>query len=112
MVLATEIMLPPRRNSYSGSDTASKSPPNKSHWWFFTSKLKSSDDYGGSQKHVATQKLRESKWFHQDEERLVCAVVETGFIVELVQSEQQTNADVKSHYGVVVVEVKKSEFYK
>ncbi|KAG5671414.1 hypothetical protein PVAND_001612 [Polypedilum vanderplanki] len=120
MVLATEIMLPPRRNSFGGTDSSSKSPPNKSHWWFFTSKIKSSDDYGGSQKHVATQKLRESKWFHKDEERLVCAVIETGFIVELMQSEQQklqnntNNADHTevaklNHYGVVIVEVKKKD---
>jgi hypothetical protein len=122
MVLATEIMLPPRRNSFGGSEsTASKSPPNKSHWWFFTSKLKSADSYGGSNQHVATQKLRESKWFYQDEERLFCAVIETGFIVELVQTNVQNNTSdedddfhkdipsVQSHYGVVSAEAKKSK---
>jgi hypothetical protein len=122
MVLATEIMLPPRRNSFGGSDSPSnKSPPShKSHWWFFTSKLKSADSYGGSNQHVATQKLRESKWFHQDEERLFCAVIETGFIVELVQTQvEQIDVDddvfphahqeVQSHYGVVCVEIKKSK---
>lgn len=44
----------------------------------------------------------------------MCAVLETGFIVELVQSDQTppTNTDQepsKSHYGVVVVEVKKKD---
>lgn len=120
MVLATEIMLPPRRNSL-GSESTSKSPP-KSHWWFFTSKLKSADSYGGSNQHVATQKLRESKWFHQDEERLFCAVVETGFIIELVQTKVQKTSDdedevfpqehpeIKSHYGIVSLEMKKSKY--
>ena len=125
MVLATEIMLPPRRNSFGGSESTNKSPPGKSHWWFFTSKLKSADTYGGSNQHVATQKLRESKWFHQDEERLFCAVMETGFIVELVQNQVQPNSDeedevfphdthpeTQSHYGVVCVELKKSKFIK
>jgi hypothetical protein len=110
MVLTAEIMLPPRRNSFGGSDSVSKSPPTKSHWWFFSSKLKSAEDYGGSNQHVATQKLRESKWFQKDEERLVCAVIETGFVVELVQTEQtSTEQEVKSHYGVVSVEVKKKD---
>lgn len=113
MVLGTEIMLPPRRNSFGGSESTkseSKSPPTgKSHWWFFTSKLKSADSYGGSNQHVATQKLRDSKWFRQDEERLVCAVLETGFIVELVLIEQK-DAELKSHYGIVCVDVKKSEY--
>lgn len=121
MVLATEIMLPPRRNSFGGGESTNKSPPGKSHWWFFTSKLKSADTYGGSNQHVATQKLRESKWFDQDEERLFCAVIETGFIVELVQLKVQQNTDdedevfphehteVQSHYGIVSVETKKKD---
>lgn len=123
MVLATEIMLPPRRNSFGGSDSEkvkSKSPPaNKSHWWFFTSKLKSADSVGGSNQHIATQKLRESKWFHEDEERLVCAVIEGGFIVELKKEIILTPQDstdslnvedhTKSQYGIVSVEMKKSK---
>lgn len=109
MVLATEIMIPPRRNSFNGPEPASKSPP-KSHWWFLTSKLKPSTSYGGSSHTVAIQKLRESKWFDQDEERLFCAVIESGFIVEIVQKEQSINEN-KSHYGVVSVETKKSESY-
>lgn len=129
MVLATEIMLPPRRNSFGGSDSEkikSKSPPaNKSHWWFFTSKLKSADSVGGSNQHIATQKLRESKWFHDNEERLVCAVIEGGFIVELkkeatTSSQEEDNIDddntdsshndpSKSQYGIVALEMKKSK---
>ncbi|XP_075155388.1 lethal (1) G0469 NlpC/P60 domain-containing protein [Haematobia irritans] len=35
---------------------------------------------------VAVQKLRESKWFKADEQRIFCAVVECGFIVELRSS--------------------------
>lgn len=108
MVLATEIMMPPRRHSLNGPDPVSKSPP-KSHWWFFTSKLKPTTSYGGSTHTVAIQKLRESKWFNQDEERLFCAVIESGFIVEIMQNEQSI-AENKSHYGVVSVEAKKSEF--
>lgn len=104
MVLATEIMLPPRRNSFSGPETASKSPP-KSHWWFLTSKLKPTTTY--SNHTVATQKLRESKWFDQDEERLFCAVIESGFIVEIMLKDQTVDEN-KSHYGVVSVEAKKS----
>lgn len=108
MVLATEIMIPPRRNSYNGPDLATKSPPNKSHWWFLTSKLKVSTSYAGSTHTVAIQKLRESKWFEQDEERLFCAVIESGFIVEIIQKTQLIT-EPKSHYGVVSVEAKKSE---
>lgn len=108
MVLATEIMIPPRRNSFAAPESPSKSPP-KSNWWFFTSKLKPASTNFGSSHTVAIQKLRESKWFNQDEERLFCAVIESGFIVEIMQNEQNINEN-KSHYGVVSVEPKKSEF--
>lgn len=122
MVLATEIMLPPRRNSFNAPEPASKSPsssppasppasPPKSAWWFFASKLKASRSYGGSIQTVATQKLRESKWFNQDEERLFCAVIESGFIVEIMHTEQPINEN-KSHFGVVSVENKKSKRYR
>lgn len=106
----TDLMIPPRRNSFNGSESAPKSPT-KSHWWFLTSKLlKSTNNYGSSNSihTVATQKLRESKWFHQDEERLACAVIESGFIVEIV-SNGENAPDSKSHYGVVSVEAKKSK---
>lgn len=110
MVLATEIIMPPRRNSFTASEPASKSPP-KNSWWFFTSKIKPSTAYGGSSHTVATQKLRESKWFNQDEERLFASVIESGFVVEIMQNEQSINEN-KSHYGVVSVEPKKSEFHQ
>lgn len=106
MVLATEIIIP-RRNSFNGPEPASKSPA-KSHWWFLTSKVKPATTYGSTHT-VAIQKLRESKWFNQDEERLFCAVIESGFIVEIIQNEQSITEN-KSHYGVVSVEGKKSEF--
>jgi hypothetical protein len=121
MVLATETQLimlpPPRRNSFSGTD---KSPTQtKSHWWFFTSKLLRSDSVSGSNQHIATQKLRESKWFREDEERLFCAVIETGFIVEMKieTAHDHQNIETKSHqqqqhqhlYGIVSVESKKSK---
>ncbi|XP_017114159.1 uncharacterized protein LOC108137129 isoform X3 [Drosophila elegans] len=32
---------------------------------------------------VAVQKLRESKWFKPEEQRIFCAVVECGFVVEI-----------------------------
>ncbi|XP_068158770.1 uncharacterized protein l(1)G0469 [Drosophila tropicalis] len=35
---------------------------------------------------VAVQKLRESKWFKAEEQRIFCAVVECGFIVEVRNS--------------------------
>lgn len=127
MVLATEAMItiPLRRNSFTASEPASKSPPTK--WWFFGSKLKPSASYGGSTHTVAIQKLRESKWFNQDEERLFCAVIESGFIVELKLNATSSGSDVdadsdsisgtvtpppepKSHYGVISIEVKKSKF--
>ncbi|XP_053948848.1 uncharacterized protein LOC128857223 [Anastrepha ludens] len=40
---------------------------------------------------VAVQKLRESKWFKRDEQRIFCAVVECGFIVEVRSSSSNTN---------------------
>lgn len=106
MVLTAEIMMmPPRRNSLSATDTASRSP-SKSTWWFLTSKLNLKPV--NSIHTVATQKLRESKWFNQDEERLFCAVIESGFIVEIMANEQSITES-KSHYGVVSVEAKKSK---
>lgn len=115
MVLSPEIMIPPRHNSFSNPESSPPSPI-KSHWWFFTSKLKLASNSGssfGSTHTVATQKLRESKWFDQDEERLFCAVVEAGFIVEIMQKDQSPlindGEDFKSHFGIVSIEVKKSE---
>lgn len=44
---------------------------------------KTAQTFGSS---VAVQKLRESKWFKVDEQRIFCAVVECGFIVEVRSS--------------------------
>lgn len=107
MVLAPEIMIPPRRNSFNAPEPASKSPT-KTSWWSLA-KLKPSNSVQSIHT-VAIQKLRESKWFEQDEERLFCAVIESGFIVEVMLKERSVE-DNKSHFGVVSVEAKKSECY-
>ncbi|XP_052870325.1 uncharacterized protein LOC128275755 isoform X1 [Anopheles cruzii] len=52
---------------------------------------------------VAIQKLRESKWFDAGEERIFCAVIENGFIVEVRHSETG-----ETWFGVVTIELKKS----
>ncbi|CAO1421052.1 unnamed protein product [Diamesa tonsa] len=102
MVVTSEIAIPPRRNSFNAPELATKSPTQK--WWHFSTKLKPTNTYGGST--VAVQKLRESKWFNQDEERLFCSVIEGGFIVEMVTN---INNDSKSLYGVVSVDHKKNK---
>ncbi|XP_058117809.1 uncharacterized protein LOC131288436 [Anopheles ziemanni] len=52
---------------------------------------------------VAVQKLRESKWFDAGEERVFCAVIENGFIVEVRQTDTG-----ESWFGVATIETKKS----
>ncbi|XP_058813185.1 uncharacterized protein LOC131677400 isoform X2 [Topomyia yanbarensis] len=52
---------------------------------------------------VAIQKLRESKWFDPGEERIFCAVIEAGFVVELRHPETG-----ESWFGVTAIEAKKS----
>lgn len=61
---------------------------------------KSSASFGSS---VAIQKLRESKWFDAGEERILCAVLEEGFLVEL-----RHPVTGESWYGVAAIETKKS----
>lgn len=46
---------------------------------------------------IAVHKLRESRWFGEAESRLFCAVVESGFVVE-IKAEGQEN---DSTFGVV-----------
>ncbi|XP_037919401.1 uncharacterized protein LOC119656828 isoform X1 [Hermetia illucens] len=53
---------------------------------------------------VAVQKLRESKWFGPEEQRIFCAVVEYGFIVE-IRSDQENNG----WFGVVVCKSSKDK---
>lgn len=52
---------------------------------------------------VAVQKLRESKWFDVGEERIFCAVIENGFIVEVRHTETGDG-----WFGVATIETKKS----
>lgn len=61
---------------------------------------KGSSSFGSS---VAIQKLRESKWFDAGEERIFCAVIEDGFLVELRHPETG-----ESWFGVAAIEIKKS----
>lgn len=60
--------------------------------WWPTSSAKL--QFGSS---VAIQKLRESKWFEIEEERIFCAVVECGFIVEIKENQEN-----ESIWGVVL----------
>lgn len=46
---------------------------------------------------VVGQKLRESKWFTHEEEKVFCAVVETGFVVE---SKGENDDD--TQYGILL----------
>lgn len=77
-----------RRNTISANTT--------SKFWPFHFK---SSSFGST---VAIQKLRETRWFTQDEENLFCSVIECGFIVE-VHDENVEN----SWYGVADFTVKK-----
>jgi hypothetical protein len=54
---------------------------------------------------VAVQKLRESKWFTVEEEKLFCAVIENGFIVEV-----KLDLDNEPWFGVVMCNNKKGGF--
>ncbi|KAL3275441.1 hypothetical protein HHI36_020202, partial [Cryptolaemus montrouzieri] len=45
---------------------------------------------------IVGQKLRESKWFRQDEMKIVCAVVESGFILEKHEN------GLENTYGVIM----------
>ncbi len=93
-----------RRNSFNAADLIRATKPAEHKWWHFISGAKLGKS-GHNNSTVAIRKLRESKWFKADEERLFCAVIEPGFIVEV------TNDDIesKSWYGIVSVENKKSK---
>ncbi|XP_055634820.1 uncharacterized protein LOC129774831 isoform X1 [Toxorhynchites rutilus septentrionalis] len=72
-----------------------------SKWWNAGSSSSGrSPSFGSS---VAVQKLRESKWFDSAEERIFCAVIEVGFVVELRHPETG-----ESWFGVTAIETKKS----
>lgn len=51
---------------------------------------------------VAVQKLRESKWFGQDESRIFCAVIECGFVVETREGQENDG-----WFGVVICKTSK-----
>lgn len=53
---------------------------------------------------VAVQKLRESKWFGQDESRIFCAVIECGFVVETREGQENDG-----WFGVVMCKTSKGE---
>lgn len=53
---------------------------------------------------VAVQKLRESKWFSPDESRILCAVLECGFIVEVREDKEN-----EGWYGVTFFKSTKGE---
>lgn len=68
--------------------------------------VKSVASVAGFGSSVAVQKLRESRWFKSDEQKLFCAVVECGFIVE-VRCEQADVENVDSWFGVVLCKTAK-----
>lgn len=80
-----------RRNTISSSSSGK--------FWPFSFK---SSSFGST---VAIQKLRETKWFGAEEERIFCAVVESGFIVE-IHDENKEN----TWFGIVDFSVKKGKF--
>ncbi|XP_055712771.1 uncharacterized protein LOC129807498 [Phlebotomus papatasi] len=69
--------------------------------WPLTKQEKTTTTFGSS---VAVQKLRESKWFDEDEQRIFCAVVECGFIVE-VKGGQENDG----WFGVVICKTTKDK---
>ncbi|KAJ6638817.1 hypothetical protein Bhyg_11555 [Pseudolycoriella hygida] len=52
-------------------------------WW--SSNTNNKQTFGSA---IAGQKLRESKWFTVDESRILCAVIECGFIVETREGQE------------------------
>lgn len=72
--------------------------------WWSSSNKPTAQTFGSAL--IATQKLRESKWFTVDESRILCAVVESGFIVEFKEGQEN-----ESVFGVVSVKLNKGKFY-
>lgn len=58
-------------------------------------KNNNNDGFKRGNSFVVGQKLRESKWFEHSETAIFCAVVETGFIIELEKGEQ-------NYFGIAV----------
>lgn len=72
-------------------------------WWSSNSNNNNTNSKGfGSS--IAAQKLRESKWFGPDECRILCAVIESGFIVEIKEGQENDGT-----FGVVSFKAIKGE---
>lgn len=54
-------------------------------WWPISLTNNNKPTFGSS---VAVQKLRESKWFGPEESRILCAVLECGFVVEVREEKE------------------------
>lgn len=71
--------------------------------WWSSSSASSNSRLGGSTT-ISVQKLRESKWFGPDESRILCAVVERGFIVEIREGQENDSV-----FGVVHIKSSKGK---
>lgn len=69
-------------------------------WWSSTNSNKQ-QNFGSA---IAGQKLRESKWFGADESRILCAVIECGFIVETRDGQENDG-----WFGVAICKTSKGE---
>lgn len=71
-------------------------------WWSSTNSNKQ-QNFGSA---IAGQKLRESKWFNADESRILCAVIECGFIVETRDGQENDG-----WFGVAICKTSKGELF-
>lgn len=86
----------PRTNSVIGS--MKWWPTNSSNT---SSSTSSAQGFGSS---IAVQKLRESKYFKPEESKILCAVVESGFIIETKEGQENDG-----WFGVVQCKTTKGE---
>lgn len=68
-------------------------------WWSVNNNCKQT--FGSA---IAGQKLRESKWFSIDESRILCAVIECGFIVEAFEEQENLG-----WFGVAICKTSKGK---
>lgn len=73
-------------------------------WWSSSNNNNNNTNKFGST--IAAQKLRESKWFGPEESRILCAVVECGFIVEIKEGQENEGT-----FGVVNFKTVKGLYY-
>lgn len=71
--------------------------------WWSSSSSNNSKNFGST---IAAQKLRESKWFGPDESRILCAVIECGFIIEIKEGQENEGT-----FGVVNFKPIKGEHF-